>query len=63
MMRWLEIRDQLKKDISDDLGKTRISTKGKSMKEVQDMAWANNIPIQVEDDEIKEGWVGKLKGL
>jgi len=46
-MRWLEIRDQLKKDISDDLGKTRISTKGKSMKEVQDMAWANNIPIQV----------------
>ena len=62
-MRWLEIRDQLKKDISDDLGKTRISTKGKSMKEVQDMAWANNIPIQVEDDEIKEGWVGKLKGL
>ncbi len=33
------------------------------MKEVQEMVIARNIPITIVENDVVEGWVGKLKGI
>ncbi len=40
-----------------------ISTRGKTLKEVQEIATAKNLPITTEEDDIIEGWLGKPKGI
>jgi hypothetical protein len=40
-----------------------FNTRGKTIKEVQELATSQNIPIRGEEDDIVEGWVGKPKGI
>ena len=58
-----KIRNWLKTDLCEDLERLRINTRGKTIKEVQQIAESRNIPIKVEGDDINEGWVGEPKGL
>ena len=55
-------KNRLKKDLSDDLDKLGLSTRGKTMKEVQEMAASRNIPLTIIKNDVVEGWVGKPKG-
>jgi len=57
------IKKRLKKDLCNDLERLRFNTTGKTIKEVQEMAIAANLPILVEENDILEGWVGKPKGI
>ena len=59
----INIKNRLKTDLCEDLERLRINTRGKTIKEVQQMAESRNIPIKVEGDDINEGWVGEPKGL
>ena len=43
--------------------KTLINAKGKSTKEVHEMATAHGILTQSKKDDILVGWVHKLKGI
>jgi len=45
-----KIRNWLKTDLCEDLERLRINTRGKTIKEVQQMAESRNIPIKVEED-------------
>jgi hypothetical protein len=56
-------KNRLKKDLSEELDKLGLSTRGKTMKEVQEMAIARNIPITIVENDVVEGWVGKPKGI
>jgi hypothetical protein len=49
--------------LSEELDKLGLSTRGKTMKEVQEMVIARNIPITIVENDVVEGWVGKLKGI
>jgi hypothetical protein len=40
-----------------------FNTRGKTIKEVQELATSQNMPIIVEEIDIVEGWVGKPKGI
>jgi hypothetical protein len=40
-----------------------FNTRGKTIKEVQELATSQNMPIRVEENDIVEGWVGKPKGI
>jgi hypothetical protein len=53
----------LKQDLTEELVRLGLNTRGKTIKELQEMAQSRNIPIVMEEDEITEGWVGKPKGM
>jgi hypothetical protein len=53
----------LKKDLCTDLVHLGVKTRGKTSKEVQEMALLRNLTISEEQDDILEGWVGKQKGI
>jgi hypothetical protein len=57
------IKKRLKKDLAEDLQRIGFIVHGKTIKELQEMAQAQNIPISVEENDITEGWVGKAKGM
>ncbi len=38
-------------------------TRGKTLKEVQEMAASYNIPLTIVENDVVEGWVGKPKGV
>jgi hypothetical protein len=40
-----------------------FNTRGKNLKEVQELTTSQNIPIRLEEDDNDEGWVGKPKGI
>jgi hypothetical protein len=46
-----------------DLWANKIDLRGKTIKEVQAMCVANVVPTNWEVPHIKEGWVGKPKGM
>ena len=57
------MKNRLKKDLCEELEKIGISTKGKTLKDVQEIAAAKNIRITPEECDILEGWLGKPKGI
>jgi hypothetical protein len=57
------VKNRLKQDLCEDLQWLGFNTRGKTIKEVQELATSQNIPIKVEEDDIVEGWVGKPKGI
>jgi hypothetical protein len=56
-------RKRLKKDLCDELDKLGLTTRGKTMKEVQEMAASYNVPLTIVENDVVEGWVGKPKGI
>jgi hypothetical protein len=40
-----------------------ITTRGKTIKELQEIAVARNLPTTIEEDDVVEGWLGKPKGI
>jgi len=58
-----KVKNRLKKDICEDLEKIGIVTRGKTLKQVQEIAEARNIPVTSEDNDVLEGWLGKPKGI
>ena len=62
-VRGKKIKNRLKKDLCEELDWIGISTRGKTLKEVQEIATAKNLPITTEEDDIIEGWLGKPKGI
>jgi hypothetical protein len=59
----MKIKKRLKKDLAEDIQKLGLIVCEKTIKELQEMAQARNIPITVEENYIIEGWVGKAKGM
>ena len=57
------MKNRLKKDLCEELEKIGISTRGKTLKDVQETAAAKNIPITTEECDMLEGWLGKPKGI
>jgi len=55
-------KSKVKKILCEELETLKINTRGKTMKEVQEIAALHNVPITVEEDDVVEGWVGKPKG-
>ena len=53
----------MKKDMCQDLERLGFNVRGKTIKEVQEMATAANLPTMVQEDDVVEGWVGKPKGI
>ena len=49
--------------MSEDVEKLGISTRGKTLKEMQEIASSRNIPLTIEEYDVVEGWLGKPKGL
>jgi len=62
-VRGKKVKNRLKKDLSEDIEKLGISTRGKTLKEMQEIASSRNIPLTIEEDDVVEGWLGKPKGL
>jgi len=62
-IRGKKVKNRLKKDICEELEKIGINTRGKTIKDVQEIATAKNIPITTEECDILEGWLGKPKGI
>jgi hypothetical protein len=62
-IRGKKVKNRLKKDICEDLEKIGIVTREKTLKEVQEIAEARNIPVTSEDNDVLEGWLGKPKGI
>ncbi len=58
-----KVKNRLKKDLCKELEKLRLATRGKTLKEIQEMAAARNIPLSIVEDDVVEGWVGKPKGI
>ncbi len=58
-----KVKNRLKHDFCEDLQRLRFNTRGKTIKEVQELATSQNIPITVEENDIVEGWVGNPKGM
>ena len=58
-----KVKNRLKHDVCEDLQRLRFSTRGKNIKEVQELATSQNLPITVEENDIIKGWVGKPKGM
>ena len=54
---------KLKKDLKSELDQKKINMQGKTIKELQQIAALHNLPIDIEIDDIQEGWVGKPKGI
>jgi len=64
MIKWKE--KSWKKDwrmTCEDWQQLGFNTRGKTIKEVQELATSQNMPIRVEENDIVEGWVGKPKGI
>ncbi len=40
-----------------------LVTRGKTLKEVQEMGASYNIPLTIVENDVVEGWVGKPKGI
>ena len=57
------MKNRLKKDLCEELEKLGLATRGKTLKEIQEMATARNIPLSIVEDDVVEGWVGKPKGI
>jgi hypothetical protein len=60
-IRGKKVKNRLKKDLCEELEKIGISTRGKTLKDVQEIAAAKNIPITTEECDILEGWLGSQK--
>ena len=58
-----KVKKRLKKDMCQDLERLGFNVRGKTIKEVQEMATAANLPTMVEEDDVVKGWVGKPKGI
>ena len=58
-----KVKKRLKKDMCQDLERLGFNVRGKTIKEVQEMATAANLPTMVQEDDVVEGWVGKPKGI
>jgi len=58
-----KVKNRLNNDLCEDLQRLGFNTRGKTIKEVQELATSQNIPIRVEEDDIVESWVGKPKRL
>jgi hypothetical protein len=58
-----KVKNRLKKDLCEELEKLGLATRGKTLKEIQEMATARNIPLSIVEDDVVEGWVGKPKGI
>ena len=63
----IEIKAYTKKELVGKLGEVptidRCSLQGLGVKELQTMAQNHNIPIRFEQRKMKEGWMGKAKGM
>ena len=59
----IQNEDRLKQDICEDLGKRDINTRGKRLREVQELATVEDIPVTIEVNDIKKSQEGKLKGI
>jgi hypothetical protein len=46
------IKNHLKKDLCEELDQIRISTRGKTLKEVQEITTAKNLSITIEEADI-----------
>ena len=57
------MKNRLKHDLCEDLQRLGFNTRGKTIKEVQELATSQNLPITVEENDIIKGWVGKPKGM
>ncbi len=57
------MKKQLKQDLCEKLQRCGCNTRGKTIKEIQELAISRDIPITVVEDDIIEGWVGKPKGI
>jgi len=62
-VRGKKVKNRLKKDLSEDIEKLGFSSRGKTLKEMQEIASSRNIPLTIEEDDVVEGWLGKPKGL
>jgi hypothetical protein len=58
-----KVKKRLKKDLCEELERVGFNTRGKTIKEIQELALTRNIPITSVEDDIIEGWVGKPKGI
>ncbi len=58
-----KVKKRLKKDLCEELERVSFNTRGKTIKEIQELALNWNIPITLVEDDIIEGWVGKPKGI
>jgi hypothetical protein len=56
-------KNRIKKDLCKELECLDVNTRGKTLKEVQEIALSKNIPIVEEHDDILEVWIGKPKGI
>ena len=54
---------KLKKDPRSELDQKQMNMQGKTTKELQQIAALHNLPINIEINDIQEGWVGKPKGI
>jgi hypothetical protein len=53
----------IKKDLCADLERLGYYVLGKTIKEVQDMASAANLPITIKENDVVKGWVANPKGM
>ena len=62
-IRGKQVKNRLKKDLCQDIERLGIATRGKTIKELQEIAVARNLPTTIEEDDVVEGWLGKPKGI
>jgi hypothetical protein len=58
-----KIKKRLKKDVCADVDRRGYSVPGKTIKKLQDMATAANLPITVKENDVVEGWLESQKKL
>ncbi len=56
-----KVKHRLRKDSCQDIEWLGITTRGKTIKELQDIAVAWNLRTTIEEDDLVEGWLGKPK--
>ena len=54
---------KVKKDLKHELEQRKINTQGKTIKELQEIARLHNVPIDMEINDVQEGWIGRPKGI
>ena len=59
----MKSKNRLKKDLSEELQVLGYNVRGKTLKEIQEIATLQNITTVVVEHGIQEGWVGKPKGI
>jgi hypothetical protein len=57
------VKNRFQKDLCHDVERLGITTRGKTIKELQEITVAKNIPTTIEEEDVVEGWLGKTKGI